>query len=94
MLQTATIQVKIDPAMKQAVNKLYADMGLTTADAVKLFFKQSLNRNALPFEIIAGNSYFTPAERKELVQSIENVKNGDFIELKPDENVEDFLAKI
>ena len=64
MLQTATIQIKLDPAMKQAVHSLYSSMGLTTTDAVKLFFKQSLNNNALPFEVKAPSGYFTPEEKE------------------------------
>ena len=71
MSQTATLQIKLDPQFKQDANDLFSSMGLTTADAVKLFLKQSLNRRSMPFEIQPAEAYFTDVERKEIYQTID-----------------------
>ena len=50
--QTATIQIKIDPKLKSDAIKLFDDIGLNLSDAIKLFLKQSVNTNSLPFQPI------------------------------------------
>jgi addiction module RelB/DinJ family antitoxin len=94
MSQTATLQIKLDPQFKQDVSDLFFSMGLTTADAVKLFLKQSLNRKAIPFDIQPSQSYFTPNELEDINNARSNIKKGEFVELTPDMKVEDFLAKL
>ena len=94
MLQTATIQIKLDPAMKQAMHNLYSSMGLTTTDAVKLFFKQSLNNNALPFEVKAPSGYFTSEEREEIADDIAKMKKGEFLSFATDEEEENYFKSL
>lgn len=93
MPQTATIQIKLDPQLKQDANNLFSGMGLTTVDAIKLFLKQSLNTNSIPFEI-KPVPYFSDAEREEIAQAIINIENGEYIELTPDMSVEEFFANM
>jgi addiction module RelB/DinJ family antitoxin len=93
MSQTATLQIKLDPQFKQDASDLFSSMGLTTADAVKLFLKQSLNRNAIPFDIQPSPSYVTPDDIQDINNARINIKKGEFVELTPDMKVEDFLAK-
>jgi DNA-damage-inducible protein J len=94
MLQTATIQIKLDPAMKQAVHSLYSSMGLTTTDAVKLFFKQSLNNNALPFEVKAPSGYFTSEEKEEIADDIQKMKKGEFLSFATDEEEVNYFKSL
>jgi addiction module RelB/DinJ family antitoxin len=94
MSQTATLQIKLDPQFKQDASDLFSSMGLTTADAVKLFLKQSLNRNMIPFDIQPSQSYFTPKDIEDISNARINIKKGEFVELTPDMKVEDFLAKL
>jgi DNA-damage-inducible protein J len=94
MPQTATLQIKLDPQIKLDANALFSSMGLTTADAVKLFLKQSLNQNAIPFNIIPSQSYFTSEEIEEISQARADIKKGEYVELSPEEDTQDFLAKL
>ena len=45
------LQVRMDKKTKDKVEKLYRDMGITFATAVRLFAKQSLVEERLPFVV-------------------------------------------
>ena len=94
MPQTATIQVKIDPGTKTAVSALFESMGLTLSDAIKLFLKQTLNNNSLPFEILPSSNYFNELERKEIAQSIRNAKAGKVKRFNTNAQIKDYLKSL
>lgn len=45
------LQVRMEKSIKDKVEKLYKDMGITFATAVRLFAKQSLVEQRMPFII-------------------------------------------
>ena len=45
------LQVRMDKDIKDKVEKLYRDMGITFASAVRLFAKQSLVEQRMPFVV-------------------------------------------
>ena len=45
------LQVRMDKGIKDKVEKLYRDMGITFASAVRLFAKQSLVEQRMPFVV-------------------------------------------
>ena len=47
--KTATFQMRINPDIKQQVEDIYAQQGLSFTDAVNIFIQQSLNMGGLPF---------------------------------------------
>ena len=94
MSQTATIQVKIDPQTKISVTQLFESMGLTLPDAIKLFLKQSLNNNRLPFEVLPSNNYFNELEREEIAQSIRNAKVGKVKRFSTKTQIKDYLKSL
>jgi len=51
MAKTETIHTRIDPELKADVDEILSQLGLTSSDAVKLFYKQVVLNNGLPFEI-------------------------------------------
>ena len=51
-METETVlQVRMDKSTKDKVEKLYRQMGITFASAVRLFAKQSLVEQGLPFVV-------------------------------------------
>ncbi len=94
MLQTATLQIKLDPQIKQDANTLFSSMGLTTADAVKLFLKQSLNTQSIPFEIKPAPGYFSDEERAEIAQGIQDVKAGKTFKFKSQSEMEEYFNNL
>ena len=55
MAKTATIRARIEPRLKQEVEELFEEMGLTTTEAINLFYRQVKLRNGLPFNIVIPN---------------------------------------
>lgn len=55
MAKTATIRARIEPALKEDVEKLFNKMGLTTTEAINLFYRQVKLRNGLPFNVVIPN---------------------------------------
>ncbi len=51
MSKQAVLTVGIDPKLKSEAEKVLKELGLTTAQAVTLFFKQVVLRRGLPFEL-------------------------------------------
>jgi DNA-damage-inducible protein J len=94
MPQTATLQIKLDPQIKQEANELFLSMGLTTADAVKLFLKQSLNSQSIPFEIKPAKPYFTDQEREEITQAMQDVKDGKYFTFDTQDKMEEYFNKL
>lgn len=55
MAKTATIRARIEPRLKYEVEKLFKEMGLTTTEAINLFYRQVKLRNGLPFNVVIPN---------------------------------------
>jgi DNA-damage-inducible protein J len=51
MAKTSTISARIDPELKKRVNQVFKDLGLTSAQAITLFYKQVEIQNGLPFSV-------------------------------------------
>jgi DNA-damage-inducible protein J len=55
MSKTATIRARIDPELKDHAEQVFRRLGLTTTQAIILFYKQVELRNGLPFEVAIPN---------------------------------------
>ena len=51
MAKTATVQARIDPQLKENVEKILAQLELSSSDAIKLFYRQVELNGGLPFEL-------------------------------------------
>lgn len=52
-MATATIQVRIDSALKKETEAALKSMGLSMSTAIHLFCRQVVNQGRIPFEIVA-----------------------------------------
>ena len=59
MAKEATLQVRMDADLKEQVEALYKEMGTSFAEAVRIFARQSIQENGMPFTITANrkNTY-------------------------------------
>ena len=73
MAKTATLSIRIDAETKSQAEKLFAQLGLTTAAAVNLFFRQAINDSALPFRPRLGN--IPNAETRAAISEAESEKD-------------------
>jgi len=55
MNKTATVRARIEPDLKNKAEKVFRDLGLSTTQAINLFYKQVELRNGLPFEVVIPN---------------------------------------
>ena len=56
MSKTATIRARVEPDLKNTAEHIFNKLGLTTTQAITLFYKQVELRNGLPFEITIPNT--------------------------------------
>ena len=49
MAKEALLQVRLDPQLKQDAEQLYASIGMTLSEAVRVFLTKSLHVRKLPF---------------------------------------------
>ena len=55
MNKSATIRARIEPDLKNKAEKVFRELGLSTTQAINLFYKQVELRNGLPFEVVIPN---------------------------------------
>ena len=56
MAKQATLQVRMDADLKEQAEALYREMGTSLAEAVRIFAKQSVQQNGMPFVITANRN--------------------------------------
>lgn len=52
-MSNVTIQSRVSPELKQQAEAVFSALGLSTADAIRMFLQQSVNVGGLPFQPIA-----------------------------------------
>lgn len=51
MARTSLIQVRVDNEVKQESDVLFADLGIDTPTAVRIFLNQAIKQRRLPFDV-------------------------------------------
>ena len=51
MANTVLIQVRIDEDIKRKTDAIFADLGLDTPTAIRIFLNQSIRREGMPLEV-------------------------------------------
>lgn len=78
------IRARIKEDLKEDVNKVFDKLGLTTTEAITLFYKQIKLNNGLPFDVKIPNK----TTRKTMIET-DKKKN-----LFKTESVDDLLSKL
>ena len=55
MAKSAMIRARTESGLKSEVEDIFKQLGLTTTEAINLFFSQVRLRNGLPFEVTIPN---------------------------------------
>lgn len=84
MSKTATVRARIEPDLKEEVEKLFHELGISTTDAINIFFKQVKLRHGLPFEVAIPN---------ELTQKVLK-ETDDGINIVRHENIDDMFKNL
>ena len=78
-MTTSTLQVRVDSELRKAADKFFMSAGLDMSSAVRLFLKQVVIRQRLPFDVVAVNPdpFFSAANRRVLAESIRSLERGE-----------------
>ncbi|MEJ5197486.1 MAG: type II toxin-antitoxin system RelB/DinJ family antitoxin [Anaerolineae bacterium] len=49
-MSNVTVQARVSPELKEQADAIFAALGLSTADAIRLFLQQAVNVGGLPFQ--------------------------------------------
>ena len=55
MAKSATVRARIESDLKESVEKLFKKLGISTTEAINLFYRQVKLRNGLPFNVVIPN---------------------------------------
>jgi DNA-damage-inducible protein J len=55
MAKTAVIHARVEPKLKKKAESVFKRLGLTSTDAIRLFYTQVELNNGLPFEVKIPN---------------------------------------
>ena len=69
-MATAILQTRVDNSVKQEAENLFASLGLDMTTAIRLFLKQSINQQRLPFDIVLPQCSFS----KETIAAIDEAR--------------------
>jgi len=77
-MTTSTLQIRIDKGLRHDAETFFANAGLDMSSAVRIFLRQVVIRQRLPFEIIAENPdpFFSKANQRVLAESIRSLEQG------------------
>jgi DNA-damage-inducible protein J len=75
-MSTATLQVRLDNRLKKEADQFFSAAGLDMTTAVRMFLRQVVIRQAIPFEIIADDSFFSATNQRVLKKSIRQLESG------------------
>ena len=55
MSKTATVRARVEPRLKKHVERIFHRLGLSSTQAITLFYKQVELRCGLPFDVVIPN---------------------------------------
>lgn len=76
-MATSTLQVRVDTTLRQEAETFFTNAGLDISSAVRLFLKQVVIRQRMPFEIVAADPFLSEANQRVLAESIRSYERGE-----------------
>jgi DNA-damage-inducible protein J len=78
MSQSSVIQVRVDSQLKEDAERLFTDLGLDIPSAIRLFLKQAIACNGIPFPIKRWN----PPEPNQDLKATKNTQKNSIVSPK------------
>ena len=69
-MATAVLQTRVDTKTKQEAESLFESLGLDMTTAIRLFLRQAVNQQRIPFDIVPPQYNFT----EETLSAIEEAR--------------------
>ena len=84
MSRTAMIRARTEPKLKREVDKIFKKLGLSSTEAINIFYKRVRMSRGIPFEVKIPND--------ETRETFEKTDKGQ--ELIKTKNIKDFYKKL
>ena len=76
MAQSSVIQVRVDKELKKEAEDLFADLGIDTPSAIRLFLKQAIAQNGIPFPLTRQEGFYNPHNMAHLKKVLADINAG------------------
>ena len=63
------IRARVEPDLKRQAEELFSELGLSTTEAITLFYKQVTVHRGLPFDVRVPNT--------ETIEALQQARDGD-----------------
>jgi DNA-damage-inducible protein J len=80
MSRAAMIHARMEPELKQDAESIFRALGMTTTEAVTLFYKQVKMRHGLPFTVEIPDEELDTWQREEIKKGLEEMRTGKLID--------------
>lgn len=80
MSRAAMIHARMEPELKQDVESIFRALGMTTTEAVTLFYKQVKLRHGLPFTVEIPDEVLDAWQRAEIKKGLKELKAGNLVD--------------
>lgn len=79
------IQVRIQESVKKEVELIFDELGVSTSQAINIFFKQVIQKNGLPFNMTLdyNPALLTDEDINDIKQAKLEIKEGKGIKINP-----------
>ncbi len=84
MAKTAMIRARTEPNLKEEVERILEKLGMSSTEAINIFYRQVKLRKGLPFDVKIPNKVTTETFKK----------TDEGKELKDYDSIDDFFAKM
>ncbi|MDO8444949.1 MAG: type II toxin-antitoxin system RelB/DinJ family antitoxin [Deltaproteobacteria bacterium] len=84
MAKTAMIRARTEPSLKEEVESILEKLGMTSTEAINMFYRQVKLRKGLPFDVKIPNKVTTDTFKK----------TDEGKELNSYDSLDDFFAKM
>ena len=70
----AQVSFRIDDTLKEEADVVFHDMGMNMSTAITIFIRQTINRQAIPFEVRSSRNALSDSSR--ILASAQDYENG------------------
>lgn len=76
-MKSSEIRIRIEPALKEGASRALAECGLNLSDAIRLFLRQVVVQNGLPFGVKVPNAVTRAAMDEASGKSLPRFESGN-----------------
>ena len=80
MQRAAMIHARMEPELKQNVETIFRTLGMTTTEAVTLFYKQVKMQHGLPFAVEVPDEELDTWQREEIKKGLKEMRTGKLVD--------------